>query len=104
MYHHDGTICATNTATYIYAKDYDIDDQCCYNIYNQGNFNCDQDLMSSVVASNWSPKDVRIVTLSQPVSLLTLIALTYVVPPSLDETKSLIEALRFNKWQLNIHR
>ena len=88
---------------YIYARDYDIDDQYCYNIYTQGNNNCDQALMSSVVASNWSPRDVRIVTLSQPVSVLTLIALTYVVPPSLDETKSLMEALRFNKRQLNVH-
>ena len=80
---------------YIYAKDFDIHDHCCYNIYAQGNFNGDQDLMSSAVASNWPPRDLRMVTLSQPVSVLTLIALTYVVPPSLDETKSLIEALRF---------
>ena len=66
---------------YIYAKDYDIDDQYCYYIYAQGNFNCDQDLMSSVVASNWSPRDFRIVALLQPVSVLTLIVLTYLVPP-----------------------
>ena len=87
---------------YIYAKDYDIYDQQCY-IYAQGNLNCHEDLMSSVDASNWSPRDLQIVTLSQPVSVLTLIALTYIVPPSLDETKSLIETLRFNISQLNIH-
>ena len=90
---------------YIYAKDYDIYHQYCYimYIYAQGKLNCDQDLISSLLANNWSPRDSRIVTLSQPVNSPTLIVLTYVVPPYLDETKSLVEALRFIKRQLNIH-